>query len=97
VDEQVELSPERCSDLLERTCYVLVRPHVALGHERAVHALGEVADALLDALPLEGEGELRAACREPAGDAPGDRALVRDAQDEAALAGERVRGHGGRV
>ena len=61
--------------------------------ERALHRLGEVADALLDALALVRERELRAALREPLGDGPRDRAAVRDAEDEAPLSGEV--GHGG--
>ena len=42
----------------------------------------KVADALLDALALVGERELRAAVREHLRDRPCDRALVRDAEDE---------------
>ena len=53
--------------------------------------LGELADVALDPLALEGERELRAALGEPLGDRPRDRALVRDAEHEAALSLERHR------
>ena len=46
----------------------------------------KVADALLDPLALVGERELRAAVGEHLRDRPGDRALVRDAEDERPLA-----------
>ena len=49
---------------------------------------GELAHALLDPLALVGEREPRATVRERLRDRPRDRALVRDAQDECALARE---------
>ena len=55
-------------------------------------ALGELAHALLDALALVRERELRAALGEAPRDRPRDRALVGDAEDEAALAFEAIHG-----
>ena len=48
-------------------------------------ALGERLDALAERLALIGEGHLRAMGVQGARDAPGDRVLVGDAHDEAAL------------
>jgi hypothetical protein len=44
--------------------------------------------ALFQRLALKGEGQLRAGGMRRPGDAPGDRHLVGDAHDEAALAGQ---------
>src|SRR5439155_18138975 len=74
---------------------VVVRADVALDHERRVDRRAELADAGLDPLPLIGESEPGAAVCEALRDRPGDRALVRDAEDEATLACEIS--HGGRV
>ncbi|MSO81664.1 MAG: YihY family inner membrane protein [Alphaproteobacteria bacterium] len=52
----------------------------------AADALGQRADALGQRLALIGEGELGAFGGHRAGDAPGDRTVVGDAHDEAALA-----------
>ena len=86
VDEQVEPAAERLADLGEDARDVLVRADVALGHERRVDRLGELADALLDALALEGERELRALLGERLRDRPRDRAPVGDAEHERPLA-----------
>ena len=88
VDEDVEASAERVRNLGEDTGDVVVRAHVALGDERARDARGEVAHVLLDALALVGEGDRRSLVGEPLRDRPGDRALVRDAEDERLLAFE---------
>jgi len=93
VDEQVQLAVERLPDLVEDANDVVVGADVALRHELRVHHLGQVADGLLDPFALIGEGELGAAVRELLRNRPGDRALVRDAEDERALAVEGA-GHG---
>ncbi len=85
VDEDVEPAAEGIPDLGEDARDVIVRPDVALGHERARDGLGELADALLDPLALVGERELRALVGEPPSDRPGDRALVGDTQHERLL------------
>src|SRR5919199_3875310 len=91
----VELPAERFADLGGDARDVVVRPDVALRHERRVHALRELAHALLDSLPLIRERKRRSAGRESARDRPRDRAFVGDAEDEPALAFESR--HGGRV
>src|SRR5439155_14139401 len=88
VHEQVEATLECLADLAEDALEVLVGPYVAGGNERRGDRLRELAHALLDPLALVGEGELGASLREPVRDRPGDRALVRDAEDETAFAGE---------
>src|SRR5262249_21265328 len=91
VHDQVELSAEGLADLGEDAREVVVRADVAPGDERAPDRAGELADVALDPLALEGERELRAPRPEPRGDRPGDRAPVRDAEHQSALALE----HGG--
>ena len=56
--------------------------NVELGHERASDRLGELADALLNVLALEGERHLRAAVGKLARDRPRDRALVCDTENQ---------------
>ncbi len=85
VDEEVELAAEGLADLGEDPGDLLVGADVARGDERARDRLRELADVALDPLALEGERELRAAVGEPLRDRPGDRALVGDAEHEAAL------------
>ena len=67
---------------------VVVRPHVARGHELRADRFGELADALLDPLSLKRERELGALVVETPGDRPRERPLVRDAEDERLLAFE---------
>ena len=86
--EQVEPTAERIGHLGEHARDVVVGANVARGDERARDALGELAHGALDALALVREGELGALVREPPRDRPGDRALVRDPEHEALLAGE---------
>ena len=86
VDEQVEAAAERLTGLGEDARNIVVRAHVALGDELRVDRLGELADALLDALALERERELGAFLVEALGDRPCDRPLVGDAQDQRLLA-----------
>jgi hypothetical protein len=86
VDEQVELPAECLPDLFEDTVHVVVGADVARRHEQARDRVGELADALLDAIALIGECQLRAAVGETLCDRPRDRALVGDAQNQAALA-----------
>ena len=86
--------PNASDDLGEDAGEVVVGADVALGDERAVDARGEIAHVLLDALALVREGDARALVGEPLRDRPGDRALVRDAEDERLLAFEPA-GHRG--
>ena len=54
---------------------------------------GERAHPLAERLALIGEGEFGALGRQRLGDAPGDRMIVGDAHDEAALAAHQSRLH----
>ena len=47
---------------------------------------GQRLDALLDRVALIGEGDFRALAAQGLGDAPGDRAIIRNPHDEAAFA-----------
>jgi hypothetical protein len=55
---------EHLANLCEDACDVLVRAHVAGGHERARDRIGQLAHAALDPLALVGERELGAAVGE---------------------------------
>ena len=90
--EQVEPAVECLADLAEDALEVFVGADVAFGDQRRADRLGELADVLLDPLALVGEGQLGASLREPARDRPRDRAAVRNAQNQAALALERAHG-----
>ena len=62
--------------------------HVGRQHDRRADALGERDHPAAEALALVGEGELGALRGEGPGDAPGDRMVVGDAEDQRALACE---------
>ena len=53
---------------------------------------GERLDPLLERIPLVGEGKLGAVRAARFGNTPGDRAVVGDAHDQAALAAHQARG-----
>ena len=80
--------PKASADLREDTREVVVGADVALRDERTVDGRGEIADVLLDALALVGERHARPLVGEALRDRPGDRALIRDAEDERLLAFE---------
>ena len=60
--------------------------HVARQHELRADLGGERLDPLLDGVALIGERDLGALVVAGFGDAPGDRAVVGDAENDAALA-----------
>ena len=84
VDHEVEPAQALADGGGERL-QVLVLRHVAGQDERVAQLLRQLADVLLEPLPLVGHGEARPLAMGRLGDAPGDRPLVRDPQDEAAL------------
>ena len=65
---------------------------VAMADDDAADLLRQRLDALLERVALIGEGELRAVLVAGLGDAPGERAVVRDPHDQAALAAHEARG-----
>jgi hypothetical protein len=67
---------------------VRVAGHVAGQDERSVQARGQLAHILLETLALVGHGQPCPLARDRLGDAPGQRALVGDAEDETVLAFE---------
>ena len=82
-------SPPKTSPTSRKTRSIAgVVAHVELRYERARDRIGELSHALLDALALERERDLRATLGEPAGDRPRDRPLVGDAQNQCALSRE---------
>src|SRR2546423_11345574 len=95
MDEQIELPAEDLPCLGDDASEVVVGTDVAFGHERRVDRPAELADAGLDPLPLVGECKPSAAVGQSLRDRPGDRPLVRDPENEPALAGEIS--HGGRA
>ena len=65
--------------------------HVAVADHDAADLLGQRLDPLLQRVALIGEGELRAVPAAGLGDAPGERAMVRDPHDQAAFAAHEAR------
>ena len=88
VDEDVEPTSEGVRHLREDPREIVVGADVALGDQGAVDGRREVAHVLLDAFALVRERDARALVGEPLRDRPGDRALVRDTEDERLLAFE---------
>ena len=72
MDQQVEAAVEPFAHLAEEALHLLVRAHVALRDERAIHRVSEFPDSLLQPFTLKGERELGAFLGEPLGDPPGD-------------------------
>ncbi len=65
---------------------------VAMADHEAVDLPGERLDPLLEGVALIGEREFRAVSPRGLGDAPSDRSIVGNAQDQAALAPHQPRG-----
>jgi hypothetical protein len=59
---------------------------VAMAQQQSAEFLGQRLDPLLQRVALPGERDLRAGFAACLGDAPGDRAVVGDAEDHSALA-----------
>src|SRR5262249_22029287 len=95
MDEQIELPVEHLAGLADDASHVVVGADVARRDVRRVDAPGQLAAPGLDPLALMGERERGARVGEALRDRPGDRALVGDPEDQAALAFEPR--HGGRV
>ena len=85
MDEEIEPAPLRL-DALEHGVHRRRVGHVAMAGDMRVQLRGERLDALLQRVALVGERELRAGRAGRRGDPPGERAVVGDAHDEAALA-----------
>ena len=86
MDDEVEVAPRFLDASKDAVDAVEVEDVGGFDDLRA-ERLGERQRAAAEGAVLIGEGELRALAGEDAGDAPGDRSLVGDAHDEAALAG----------
>ena len=65
---------------------------VAMADDQPADLLGQRLDPLLQRIALIGEGELGALRAAGLGDAPGDRAVVGDPHDQAALAAHETGG-----
>jgi hypothetical protein len=87
VDEEIEAT-KAADDGVERLLDRGVVARIHLDAEVRADAGGEVADVLLDALTLVGEGQLGTLPVQLLRDAPRDRAPVRDTADESELAFE---------
>ena len=64
---------------------------VAIADDDAADLLGQRLDAFLQRVALIGEGEFGAVRAAGFGDAPGERAMVRNPHDQAALAAHEAR------
>ena len=65
--------------------------HVAIADHDAADLLGQRLDALFQRVALIGESQLGAVAAAGLGDAPGERAMVGDPHDQAALAAHEAR------
>ena len=95
MDEEVD-GPEAVPDGVEGRVDGVELLDVAGHHEVGAERLGQRLDALAERLALVGEGEFGALGRQRLGDAPGDRVVVGDPHDEAALAAHQAARGGGR-
>ncbi len=86
VDDEIEPLPAfgKCGEGAVETGFV---GHVALDQLAAADAFRERPHAPAERLALEGESQLGTLRAHRLGDAPGERPLVGDAHDEAALSG----------
>src|SRR5205823_6829219 len=91
MNQNVELPVEHLARLREHAVDRGVVADIQLGNQRAADGARQLTDVLLDALALEREREPGPAVGEPLGDRPGDRPLVRDAEDEGVLSLEHAR------
>jgi hypothetical protein len=85
VDQQVEPAVEGRADLAEDARDVFIRADVARRDERALDLRCELANVAFDPLALVREGESGPGVGEPLRNRPGDRALVRDAENQSVL------------
>ena len=85
MDEKIDAAPSIGKRLEHRLDASLVGD-VAREHELRADLGGERLDPLLDGVALIGERDLGALVAAGLGDAPGDRAVVGDAENDAALA-----------
>jgi hypothetical protein len=85
MDEEIDLSPF-LFQMGKHRVHACGIGDVARQDEGGADGFGEREDALLERLALIGEGDFGALFGAGLGDAPGDRAVVRDAHDEPALA-----------
>ena len=90
VDEEVELAPVG-GDALEDRFELAVGHHVHRHEDRRLDLAGQRLDVRLRLLVEVGDRELGAEGAEGAGAAPGDRAVVGDADDQALAAFEELR------
>ena len=88
VHDDVELAPLALQQV-ERGIDLRVDRDVERHRQLRAQGVRERLDALLHLVVHVGEGELRALAMHRLGDAPGDRAVGRDADDEGALASEK--------
>ena len=78
--------PQASAKRLEHRLDASLVGHVARQNELGADLGGKGLDALLDGVALIGERDLRALVAAGLGDAPGDGAVVGDAEHDAALA-----------
>ncbi len=90
MDDEIELAPRRFHRREDGVDGGGLR-HVAMADDQPVDLLGQRLDPLLERIALIGEGKVRAMRAAGLGDAPGDRAVVGDTHDQAALAAHESR------
>ena len=89
MDEEIELAPalrHECEHRVEARAV----GHVAMAGDLRAEFGGQRLDALLEGFALIGQRDLGALIGAGLGDAPGDRPVVGDAQDQAAFSGHQA-------
>src|SRR5262245_7611442 len=90
MQEKIERAPgrlDRREDCVDRGRFA----YVAVANHEAIHLLGQRLNPLLESVALIGEGEIGALGSAGTGNAPGDRAVVGHAHDQAAFTTHQTR------
>ena len=85
MDNEVELPPARLKRIEGRIERARIR-HIAGQHDLGAEACSQGLDPLLEGISLEGEGKLGTRLGTGLRNSPGNRAIIRNAHDEAARA-----------
>ena len=92
VDHEINRGPARAESVEGRVQRGIIR-HVHIDHEIRANTGRQRFEPFAEGLALVGEGQLCPRLVQRAGDAPGDRAVIGHAHDQAAFSGHCTHGH----